>query len=681
MLIDRVTRAVLLACVPVILGGVSAWAQAEDPQAGVPVDAACINCALAGADIPSGTTLEGANFTGTDFSGATLAGLSVSGSSFGSTDLSGSDLSTSSFGALEGVPTSFDNANLSGANLSGVIVSDATFRFADLSCANLAGADMRGAHFDQGFVREAVSDGGCALDVTDAQFSCEAHRLAPWLVAAGAAPNPQCGTQIATAADATTLEWSCPALDASTLGQAVYVASTGTDSGSCGTSAGTACKTIQTGLNQCSGDGTTCGVLVAYGSYTPADTLSFPSNDISLIGGCLASGGSDGDRSQINTTAGARAMLFNATTGATVQNLNILGSQPGGTDGTPFVAISMTAQSAVHFENLTISGGQGAPGADGVASTAGVTGGNGSGQNGANTCNGWTGGDGGDGETTDYYDGKCHYSCKGNPSSDCEGNNGSGSLGGAGAVFTHITNACKVLSCPSGKYGATGGSGTHGTCGVNGTPTASKRGGVSGTTWVPSVSAPGTAGESGGPGGGGSGGSACSHTFSEYNGGHGGGGAAGGCGATEAGGGQQGGAWIGLNVSDQSVPTFANVIITGGLGGKGGDGGDAGAAAPGGSGGSPGSGSNDNGGGAGGPGGWSGSSGAGAGGNGGPSIGVLFAGMSESSIDGAQYINGQSGDVGKGGQPANNPSGAPCAPTDPALPGLPGDILAVVSIQ
>src|SRR4051794_36626822 len=73
----------------------------------------------------------------------------------------------------------------------------------------------------------------------------------------------------------------CAHGDLSHLQKAVYVSPQGNDVAGCGQSTASACKTIQQGIANCSGE--SCGVLVRYGVYNTAKPINV-ADGVSVFG-------------------------------------------------------------------------------------------------------------------------------------------------------------------------------------------------------------------------------------------------------------------------------------------------------------------------------------------------------------------------------------------------------------
>jgi pentapeptide repeat protein len=656
----------------------------------------CPGCNLAGVDF-SGRSLDrinlaGADLSGANFTGATLRGVMLSGANLTGANFMGARI------ALGGErSTSLVGANLSNTNFTGATLSAADLQYANISCANFANAVMSGVIAGPALTQ---ASGGCKATFTGAQINCSLAAQSARFDFAGAT-MPTCEAPPTPSAAAAS--WSCPNATLPANATLIYVAPTGQDTSTCGASSTTPCLTIGKGLAQCTG--ASCSVLAYYGAYSPTSTIALGSNK-SIYGGCVTSTPASNYVSIVNAPpGGAPAIVANNVTSSTLQGLSIVGSSVAATpaNAAASVAMSITGNSNVALNYVTVTGGRGG---NGAAGTSGVSGAAGTGASGTTagtntTCNA-SGGAGGPGMTahvnyggfslsgctticgsTSQTNSCSGGSCNGPQLTQCNGGAGSGSgggygggAGGSGAAYCNFSYCSYTLN-----NGNSGGPGNSGTCGTGGTASSNINGSYVNGVWTASAGGNGLAGGNGSGGGGGGGGQAyggvCFWAQSDKGGGSGGGGGAGSCGASQGTGGQQGGASIALAVI-QSTVTLNTVTVTAGAGGTAGNGGAGAAARPGGAGAGGASGDASTGG-SGYGGGWGGSSGAGAGGNGGPSIGITFVSTPEASVATTKFYLGVSGGVGAAGA-VINASGAPCQSIDATL-GTPGRVSDYVSFN
>lgn len=625
----------------------------------------CPFCDLVGSDY-SGKTLVGANLyhadlRGVSFRGAVLRGVNLSQADLADADFSGARLEA----GPDGRPTDLAGANLTGADFTGASFADADMQFAEIGCASFRDADMTGLVAGPAL---SVDRGVCRPDFTGATLSCA--------MSIGGVSAPHCAG--AGLSDVASAGWSCPGLDLSGLSRAVYVSTTGSDSGSCGADPSTACASVAKGVAQCSGAG--CGVLIAAQQYSLSATLSLPAGT-GLYGGCVAGGSADPSyTSSINGPAdGTPVLHVSAATEVTLQSLRLYGKNAAGTTGAPAVAVLLTDGADVAFNKVQVFAGVGG---------AGRAGSDGSVVN----CTRAAGGGAGPAMSAHvnyvWYSGEFQSCEPGGSNTANDGKSGASALSLLGGAGGKIGGAKCTTGCDgcTGAHGQNGAAGTHGACGAGGQPSGLTAGSFPSGQWTAAVGAGGTAGQSGSGGGGGSSGQGCARECElaqvgeDQDGGAGGSGGAGACGTNPGTGGQQGGASIGVQVVASSF-SFEGLSITGAKGGNGGDGGHNAPAQVGAAGQSGHSGSSAVGGasvggdgGTGGAGGWGGASGAGAGGNGGPSFGIAFVNAAEVANVATIAINeGASGEVGLPGDTQGNPSGSPCT-ADAAVKGHPGAV-------
>ena len=484
----------------------------------------------------------------------------------------------------------------------------------------------------------------------------------------------------------------CAHGDLSHVQKVVYVSPQGNDIAGCGQSTASACKTIQQGIANCSGE--SCGVLVRYGVYNTGKPINV-ADGVSVFGSCIFDETTYRYRSTLIGNPAIQADGINKPT--VLEGFVILGSAPLNA-GEASVAVVVSNSKGLVLRANVIASGRGGRGANGNTPSAGIgelggaatetTGGLGGRACGSNPPPGSTG-SGGKGAdlrpiTSSCNDPKGECSCGDRPEAPPPaGGNGasSGSVtGGAGGQPGTPGCACfydgrQQRDAGSGSDGRPGNRGDIARQGGSANPDT--KGSFAGTTWRPNFAGTGPAGQVGGGGGGGGAGgfSALTDSGSNRNGFGGGGGGGGGCGGPGGTGAQQGGASIPLVLFASSVAGRApsNALIPG----PGGQGGQGGIGALGGTGGSGGLGFKGTQinvvqrtlanfplapekcrglvpglGGKGGNGGQGGAGAGGAGGNGGPSLGIAL--VNSSSVSASHFIiyeprPGAAGGRGTGG--------------------------------
>ncbi|MEM9593387.1 MAG: pentapeptide repeat-containing protein [Acidobacteriota bacterium] len=630
----------------------------------------------------AGRTLTDTNFLGADLTGADFRGAKLEGVMFAQADLTGADFTQATFSDSKKGPTSFVLADLERASFKNAIFQGGVrFEYAELTSADFTGTDLRNVRFGPQLQFDTNS---APPRFSQTRMSCEFPWYWPEVNVEGTSlPSCPNDTPQARVPEPTSVKPPAPAngqprprgltfvdvarvtpmpdVQTSTppTGSSIYVASSGSDSTTCGSSATSACKTISHGISRCGSQTLPCTVLIGYGKYSPSAPLVIK-NQVSLTGGYVGGQPTDYQSTILAPPGGGPAVSANAV-GATLSNLIVIGSDSAdpSTASTALLAVATKelkiVSSAVHAgtgKSVTVTAAAG-------TSTAGGKGGGPSGRNGgsggASAC-GSTGGNGGTG-----FDISCD--CTGNWASGCKFNMtscGSGSpFGGTGSGPGSGWGGSPPKYCGYwGDRGPTAGSGSGGSGGSTPTSQAASSTNRLGTfdsagKWQ---QAPGNNGPAGGNGGGGGGGAAgagqctthckifkhCS--VDTYAGTGGGGGGAGGCGASGGKGGAMGGATFGIVLVNSSLQVGSKLTVVGAQGGTGGQGG---AGAVGGAGGAGAGGGASAG--SGGVGGAGGNSGGGAGGNGGPSVGIVLVGTSSFTEAPTSLYPGASGLPGKGG--------------------------------
>jgi hypothetical protein len=478
----------------------------------------------------------------------------------------------------------------------------------------------------------------------------------------------------------------------------IYVATTGSDSGTCGSSETSPCQTLQQAVNRC--NGANCIVVVRHGIYSVSTPVTI-SAQIQLYGSCSFTGESP---NRYRTIVRGLPAFSIAPNGASVKLAGFTILANDATAGNASIAMVVDAAILSLDQTVVVSGagGAGSPGANAAGGKGGNAGSpatvvNGPGGPGGpgvacadpgHEMSGYGGG-GAQVQVVDSTGGLTHTTCTlANSSIAQKGGDAGTATGGSGGG-----NGSAGCDCVGGSTGDTpdghqGGPGAPGApSAAGGTASTNLVGQFRGLTWAPATA--GGAGNWGlpgaGGGGGGSGGFAAVEIdfhHNDYEGQPGGGGGSGGCGGLGGGGGTPGGASFPV-VFHLSVlrNSGSNVIIPGpgGPGGHGGKGGD-GAAGGGGGGGlgghqthidgwfgschgsAPGSGGSGNSGGTGGAG------SGGAGGNGGPSFALVqVSPLSLGPTPSWTYYEAQ---PGPGGPPGDGGGGN--GPATPAKAGLPG---------
>lgn len=546
----------------------------------------CPQCDLRGADL-SGKNLTEINLTGADLSHANLSNATLDDASFNGANLTG---------------TRFDRASVKRSNFSRANLTSASFAHASLAGANLQFATLTGTIFSD-------------ADRTGVIFGPKGGRTA--------------GRRITPMAQATASGIVCGTSDLSALTSHVYVANSGTDNASCGTSMAAACGSIAFAIQHCAPSN--CGVLVAWDQYQLSEPIKLR-DGINVYGGCVDANTLQAKAlySSISAPPGGAPVLQGdgINQGALVQNFELIGSE--GTDGTGHasIAIAIARSQALRFQDVSIVAGRGGNGAWGVDGATGKAGDNANGTSGGLSGTKQSGGHGGESNAP--------RDCANNPN-QCWGMPGSTQSGPSDrAVGGGQPDRMGVYNGPDGQGGP------HGACPETfGLPIPA--GGTfccASLEWRPVAALNGFPGQEGGGGGGGAIGMTIGNS--------GGGGGGGGLGGAGGKGGQSGGASVAM-VLVKSKVKMKHCFVYGGLSGSGGRGGSGGPGGGGGQGAPPLT-VDPNGaiGGHGGNGGGGGAASGGGGGNAGPSImlGLASANVDETDV---HFFAGTSGNAGAGG--------------------------------
>ncbi len=641
----------------------------------IPEVASCPYCDMTGADVSgqdltnanlTGAILVGANFKGAILNGAVLIGANLAGANFDNAKLNDSDKG---------------HANLSRANLSGASFQGAEMNGTDLQFAELGGADFSNVDLTRAVFGPRIKAGIAGSRKTSFRNARLPGNLA--LDAAttdveGARWEPAAAVPAAPEAD----DIVCGRADLSGLTSRIFVANTGTDDDTCGTSYSAPCKTVGFGIGRCAASG--CGVLVAWDEYRLADTLALR-DGVNVYGGCLPRSQSRPDYYSAVTAPGGGKPVTSASAingGTVLQAFQLNASAAAGTSAAISVALLVKDSSRLSLLDTHLVANRGAQGTSGGHGSDGTAGGNGSGSNGGSVsaCGNTGGGMGAVRREVKVFvrDGRfvCSPSCS---AGNCFGfNGGSGTTGRAASGGRWGEDNCGTCVTNRGKTGETGNPGANASCGSKGILSSSLAGSFSGDNWMASAGGAGTSGgDGGGAGAGGAGGykaGVCVFGKTQTPGNRGGGGGAGGCRGGAGGGGQQGGASFALIALRSTVSLTRSGIVAGiggiaGNGGRGSRGGRGGAGAGGATNENGGFGGDGNGGGAGG------AAGGSAGGNGGPAIGAALVGGSTINASDLTYYPGQSGTPGEGGAGGGAIVGGACAapPGDNGVNGLVAD--------
>ncbi|HJQ35705.1 MAG TPA: hypothetical protein VKB93_01070 [Thermoanaerobaculia bacterium] len=429
-----------------------------------------------------------------------------------------------------------------------------------------------------------------------------------WGVAAGTLPP----------AASASAKYYCGAKDTTELPNVRYVATSGTDSGTCGASFQSPCATVQRGIANCTGE--QCAVLVAFDEYKLSETLLL-TGGVSVYGGCEMTDGPNELRSSLYGPDGAPAVTASRIVAPTTfQGFSVFAGAGRATSaGGTSIAFASILSSGMSLESVSLTAG--------VAARAPT--------------------DGKAGRQAPHADNGRDQSPGVSPPGGFASGGGGGGINGDGRDAEPGDTGYRAPGARRGtNSGRDGKPGRDGPCRGPGAPSPEVNGSISSAfTWAPGI---GGAGQKGGFGGGGSGG----RGGLGYRGGGGGAGGEGGGGGE---GGTQGGASIGLLLVGGRLSYNGGVIRTGtgGGGSRGGEGGPRGV---------PGNGGEKGGGlaGKGGTGGLGGPGTGGAGGNGGPAFAVATAGTSDD--DGMFLPKSVELYVGTGGSPGNGgPAPSPCA--------------------
>src|SRR5215213_3635558 len=199
----------------------------------------CPFCDLSNAQLANrnltDANLQGANLTGADLSGADLSGAMLNRANLTNANLSGAKLDRSAKGRAD-----LSAANVTRINLKGAALVGTNLQHVDLSTFDHTGVDLSGAIVIKTTLGDTVT---------------------------------------------------CGNADLSHLQTRIYVAQTGADGPSCGTSRANACAGISYSIRRCYG-ASACAVLAMYGEYSPASTIVL-ADGINLYGGCVAGQAAD----------------------------------------------------------------------------------------------------------------------------------------------------------------------------------------------------------------------------------------------------------------------------------------------------------------------------------------------------------------------------------------------------
>ena len=483
----------------------------------------------------------------------------------------------------------------------------------------------------------------------------------------------------------------CPNAELAAYTTVVHVATSGTDSDSCGDKPASACASIAKGIARCAVAG--CAVLVQHGLYPTAASITLR-DAVNVHGSCRF--GDEPERHYRTVVAAAPAPGTPAVDASGINSatalsgLVVLGKNETAA-GEASIAMRVSASKGLAMTAVTLVSGRGGDGTSGVSRNGGP-GGNGGAADGfalgGQACPSGqpvVGGNGGAGSSFSNFAFDrpgCFFDCvcTALPSSstpDTMAGQASGQArGGSGGAAGLFGGACSGRGSrgPAPTDGAVGAAGELGSCSnLGGKADNQSLGRFVAGRWLAGRGGQGGAGSAGsGGGGGGAGGYSMFirgiGDFLTYSGFPGGGGGGGGCGAPESTGGQQGGASIPLVMVNASIAGLGtDVSLVPGPGGAGGSAAGGGSGGPGGAGGDPYQGTRISwaiegqnvympGAGASGGAGGAGGAGAGAaGGNGGPSFGIALIGNSPDPGHGAIYP-GMPGAAGRRGVGAANPA-------------------------
>jgi uncharacterized protein YjbI with pentapeptide repeats len=127
----------------------------------------CLGCNLAGIDL-SGLDLSGGNFARSSFLQANLSGTQLDGAILTSTDFASADVSQASFAG----------ADLTNASLAQTTMTKNKFHGAVLHCTNFAGSDLSTADFS--VPADLVRNFSCRLNLTGATLNYTTFPAADW---------------------------------------------------------------------------------------------------------------------------------------------------------------------------------------------------------------------------------------------------------------------------------------------------------------------------------------------------------------------------------------------------------------------------------------------------------------------------------------------------------------------
>ena len=542
---------------------------------------ACAYCDLRGMDL-SGQALTDANFTGADLRGVKLRGTVLDGAILIGADLRGADLTQAQLGTSARGP-----ADLSGAQLGGASFQGAKLASAHLMFATLEGTDFSGADLGTATLGPLPRTGVLAGRPTTFRGARVARRFTPDpattdttdIIWVQPTPAPRSLTSPSGVA--------CGSSDLSGLTSAVYAATTGSDTATCGASPAQACQSLAFSISRCgAGD---CNVLAMYGEFTLPSTLTLNATTaprgVKLYGGCVPVAEADPNLRSVIQAPGSdtAAIIADHASPVALENLKVIGSRSDGPPGSGVATVVLTNGAIMTVANSELVGGNGVAGSNGTNQQPGTAGGGANGQTGGTTssCAAGQGGMGA-GSMNSYISwAVCYWPCS---SPGCTGSDGqpaaNGSYASGGKWGGPYTAVCPPITPNDGNGGAPG---ANGQCGSGGPAAPDIKGSFAGPNWAPGAGASGIAGNNGsGGGGGGSGGGVCGFCILApwtYAGSQAGGGGAGGCSGSAGTGGQQGGGSFVVVASASQVTLNTTRVIPGrgGNGGTGGTGGNGGA--------------------------------------------------------------------------------------------------------
>ena len=155
----------------------------------------------------------------------------------------------------------------------------------------------------------------------------------------------------------------CGVADSSTVPQAVFVSTTGSDDSGCGTSTASACQSLQQGIDNCAAPG--CAVFVRHGLYATRATIKLR-DGISVHGSCRFDGEADRRyRTVINAapTPGTPAVGADGVNSPTLLDGIVVIGKDETAGGSASIAVAVSNSKGLTLTRTVIVAGRGGDGA------------------------------------------------------------------------------------------------------------------------------------------------------------------------------------------------------------------------------------------------------------------------------------------------------------------------------